>query len=351
MSDYLCVILASLLLIPTILPMLSVDWWWVRIWDFPRLQLAVLYIIAIVLTLVLAGQGWTRLAISGILAMGLFYQLSWIFPYLPFAFIQTQDATITDKDFSIRILTANVLMTNRSSQRFLEIVKKADPDLLIIDEPDVWWAEQLHVLDKAFSYRTKYPLENTYGMIVYSRLPMPRSEVKFLLDREIPSIHSLVRLRSGDLIEVIAVHPRPPLPNVDTDERDAELILVGRQAKASRYASIVAGDMNDVGWSQTTQLFQKVSGLLDPRRGRGLYATYHADYPFLRYPLDHLFHAVEFRLRRMEVLEYFGSDHFPLLVELTYEPERTGEHEVPHMDEQDREQADKKVEQVDKERP
>jgi endonuclease/exonuclease/phosphatase (EEP) superfamily protein YafD len=151
-------------------------------------------------------------------------------------------------------------------------------------------------------------------------------------------------------IEVIAVHPRSPLPNVDADERDAELILVGRQARASRYASIVAGDMNDVGWSQTTQLFQKVSGLLDPRRGRGLYATYHVDYPFLRYPLDHLFHAVEFRLRRMEVLEYFGSDHFPLLVELTYEPERTGEHEVPHMDEQDREQADKKVEQVDKER-
>jgi endonuclease/exonuclease/phosphatase family metal-dependent hydrolase len=79
--------------------------------------------------------------------------------------------------------------------------------------------------------------------------------------------------------------------------------MVGPQAKASCYAPIVAGDMNDVGWSQTTPLFQKVSGLLDPRSGRGLYATFHANYPFLRFPLDHLFHAAEFRLRRMEVLD------------------------------------------------
>jgi hypothetical protein len=34
----------------------------------------------------------------------------------------------------------------------------------------------------------------------------------------------------------------------------------------------------------------------------------------------------EFRLRRMEVLDYFGSDHSPFLVELGYEPERTQKH-------------------------
>jgi endonuclease/exonuclease/phosphatase (EEP) superfamily protein YafD len=350
MSDSLLIIFAGILLLPTILPMLSVEWWWVRMWDFPRVQLAVLYVVVMVLTLALAGRGWARLAVLGTLAMGILYQFSWIFPYLPFASIQTQDATITDKDFSIRILTANVLMTNRSSQKFLEIVGRASPDLLIIDEPDAWWAEQLRVLDESFPYSTKHPLDNTYGMIVYSRLPMLRSEVRFLLDKEIPSIHSLLRLRSGNLIEVIAVHPRPPLPSIDTGERDVELILVGRQAKASRYASIIAGDLNDVGWSQTTQVFQKVSGLLDPRKGRGLYATFHADYPFLRYPLDHLFHAAEFRLRHMEVLEHFGSDHFPLLMELMYEPERQGEQDVPQMDEQDHEQADEKVEQVHKER-
>jgi endonuclease/exonuclease/phosphatase (EEP) superfamily protein YafD len=183
-------------------------------------------------------------------------------------------------------------------------------------------------------------------MIVYSRLPMLMSEVKFLVDADIPSIHSLIRLRSGDAVEVIAVHPRPPLPKSDTAERDAELVLVGRQAKTSPPATIVAGDLNDVGWSQTTHLFQQVSGLLDPRRGRGLYATYHAEYFFLRYPLDHLFHSAEFRLRRLEVLDYIGSDHFPLLVELSYEPERTREHDIPQPDEATHERAQEKLERM-----
>ena len=173
--------------------------------------------------------------------------------------------------------------------------------------------------------------------------------MKFLVDEEIPSIHSHIRLRSGDLVEVIAVHPRPPLPRVDTAERDAELVLIGRQAKASRYATVVAGDLNDVGWSQTTRLFQQVSGLLDPRRGRGLYATYHADYPLLRYPLDHLFHDAAFRLRRLQVLDHFGSDHFPLFVELRYEPERTPEQQEPQLDESAREEAQEKLARVGKE--
>jgi hypothetical protein len=41
----------------------------------------------------------------------------------------------------------------------------------------------------------------------------------------------------------------------------------------------------------------------------------------------------EFRLGRMEVLDYFALDPFPVLVELGYKPERTPEHDVPQPDE------------------
>ena len=348
MSHVIIMLVGLLLLLPTLLPLLSVEWWWVRVWDFPRAQLVGLYLVAIILILLVAGREWTSLATSGLLGIGLLYQLTWIVPYLPLAPLQTQYATITEHAFTLRILIANVLMTNRAADRFIATVNRVQPDVVIITEPNAWWAEKLRPLDEVFPHSTKYPLENTYGMMVYSRLPLAWAEVKFLVDKEIPSIHSHIQLRSGDLVEVIAVHPRPPLPRVDTAERDAELVLVGRQAKVSRYATVVAGDLNDVCWSQTTRLFQQVSGLLDPRRGRGLYATYHADYPLLRYPLDHLFHSTAFRLCRMQVLDHFGSDHFPLLIELSYEPDRIPEQEEPHLDEAASQEAEEKLDRVEK---
>ena len=86
----------------------------------------------------------------------------------------------------------------------------------------------------------------------------------------------------------------------------------------------MAGDFNDVAWSYTTDLFRDLSGLLDPRRGRGLYATFPADYPLLRWPLDHVFHSEALALVEMRRLGDVGSDHFPILVELAAVPERRG---------------------------
>jgi hypothetical protein len=76
------------------------------------------------------------------------------------------------------------------------------------------------------------------------------------------------------------------------------------------------GDLNDVAWSRTTRLFQRISGLLDPRVGRMYVNTFHADYPLLRWSLDHIFHSTDFALVEMKRLPHVGSDHFPVYVAL-----------------------------------
>ena len=76
------------------------------------------------------------------------------------------------------------------------------------------------------------------------------------------------------------------------------------------------GDLNDVAWSRTSRLFQKVAGMGDPRVGRGFYPTFNANYPLLRWPLDHLFVSPHFELMQIDLLPDIGSDHLPIFFRL-----------------------------------
>ncbi|MFO7597796.1 MAG: endonuclease/exonuclease/phosphatase, partial [Desulfocurvibacter africanus] len=73
--------------------------------------------------------------------------------------------------------------------------------------------------------------------------------------------------------------------------------------------------------------------------GRGHFPTYPVALPFLRYPLDHVFHSRSLRLVEFKRLPDIGSDHFPVYAEFSLEPEDRLSQELPKADEQDHEEA------------
>ena len=218
----------------------------------------------------------------------------------------------------IRLLVVSVLMSNRASQGLAASIAATDPDLVLALETDGWWVERLAAMLPEHGQRLLHPLDNTYGLALLSRLELVRPELRFLLKPEIPSLRTGIRLRSGEEVVLIGIHPEPPAPGEAATSlpRDAELVLVGREMAREPRPVMVAGDLNDVAWSHTSRLFRRLSGALDPRIGRGFYNSFHADHWWLRWPLDHVFYSPDFPLHDLRRLPAFGSDHFPILIEL-----------------------------------
>lgn len=328
MAWSLLTLLTGVLALLTLLPLSRQTAWWVRVWDFPRLQLATLLALTLTAALALLDLGQPRSWLPILIGTAcLAYQAWWILPYTRLWKCEVRQASAAEGE-TLRILVSNVLTTNRRADLLLEQVHQHQPDILVTLESDRWWQQQLDSALLDYTHTIKCPLDNLYGMHVYSRLPLRDAEIAWLVEEDVPSIHTGVVLPGGDCMQVHFLHPTPPSPteNDQSTERDVELLLIAKRLEGAKGPVIVTGDLNDVAWSTTTRLFRKISGLLDPRVGRGMFNTFHAGHWFLRWPLDHIFHSSHFTLRTIQRLPNVGSDHFPVLVELHYHPVEQAQH-------------------------
>jgi endonuclease/exonuclease/phosphatase (EEP) superfamily protein YafD len=318
--------------------------WFVRGWDFPRVQIALLAsgAGAVYTWCCTDGTLLDRVFLGAVLACVL-WQVARIYPYTPIAPVRVKPSrhSSTDERRRIALLICNVQMENTAHERLLQLVRETDPDLLLAVETDERWVRGLEPLAADYPHVIRHPQNNWFGMVLFSRLPLLEARVEFLVQDDVPSVFAVLEL-AGERVLLCGLHPRPPEPihNQGSTPRDAELVVVGRWiAKQNGAPAIVAGDLNDVAWSATTQLFLRLSGLLDPRIGRGFYNTYSARNPLIRWPLDHLFHSNHFRLVELRRCGDIGSDHFPVLVELSYEPEAAAEQPESRADAGDQKAA------------
>jgi len=343
------IVFSTLLLCFTLLSVIKHQYWIFRVFDYPRLQKLVLTVACFLLVaLLFKGEAWLFWTLCVLLLANIIYLATQIIPFTPLGKKQVLNTAKDLPDQALCIMITNVFQDNTNSTGCLKEIARHNPDVVLLLETNKRWDKETAELESKYPHHVKVPLENTYGMLLYSRLPLEDAEVKFMVEDDIPSIHTKVVLKSGLKIQLFAVHPTPPVPNENprSTERDKELLLVADLAKASALPVIVIGDLNDVAWSYTTELFLKMSGLIDPRRGRGFYNSFHAHYPFLRFPLDHAFISTDFKLKGMRRLSNFNSDHFPIYINLQYEKKASLQQESMTPDAEDLEIAAEKKEAV-----
>jgi endonuclease/exonuclease/phosphatase (EEP) superfamily protein YafD len=307
-------VFSCLLVISVLLPFVPSDHWTVRVFDYPRIQKFTLVLVCLLSGGLLGVADHRPDAVLQVLLVAAAGHLLWlIWPYTPFGRVMVRRVRPAPDEPTLRMLVCNVLQHNRAYARMAELIAERDPDVVFLLETDAAWQQGIAPAVAHLEHRMEVPLDNTYGLLLYSRIPLQHGEVRYLIDDEVPSITADLML-AGQVVRFHGLHPTPPVPqeNPESTERDAEVLIVGREAGARKGPVVVFGDLNDVAWSHTTRLFMRISGLLDPRRGRGMFSTFHTRLPFLRWPLDHFFVSGHFRLVDMRVERDVGSDHFPI---------------------------------------
>lgn len=313
-------LLAVVIVLATTLPLSVRREWWIRGLDFPRLQIAFLAGLWLLAWWVLGAEGSLWLNLLAVLVLAaLVYQGHWIIPNTEMHWqeVDRYDSLTDGTCPTLKMISSNVLMHNRNSGPLLSLIRQHQPHIVITLESDQWWQDELDTLP-GYPYRIACPLDNLYGMHVYSSLPLQDTRIDYLVEDDKPSMSATVELIPGTTVKLHVVHPAPPAPgeNEESTERDVELLLLAKAINDPSQRLIVAGDLNDVAWSATTRLFRQLSGLLDLRIGRGLFNTFSADHWYARWPLDHVFVSSHFKVVDIQRLRNVGSDHFPLLVEL-----------------------------------
>lgn len=357
---------ALVLCVFTVLPVVPADEWFVRIFDFPRVQFIAAMAATLIALIVACGRDRRappserparprrvfRFGIPAALAVAMGWQAFRIFPYTPVAPLQLPRAESPDPDRTIRLLIFNVRYDNTDTDALFDLVAQTDPDAILLVEPTARWDRQLEPLTDRYPHAVRQAQDNHYGILLFSRFELIDPEIRFLVEAEVPSVRTGVRLPSGDAFTLYGLHPKPPglkrpwdRERADAEQRDAELLTVAKEIRDSDGGPvIVAGDFNDVAWSHTTRLFQRISGLLDPRVGRGLFNTYNTRSALARFPLDHVFVSDHFRLVDKRVLQPAGSDHHPVLITLAYDPADPKPAPKPTPHPGDLEEADQAIE-------
>jgi endonuclease/exonuclease/phosphatase (EEP) superfamily protein YafD len=328
----------------SLIPLIAADYWWIRFFDFPHIHFTLLTFLAIVLYFFTFNYKYMNDYLYITILLGCFtFQLSKFIDYTPVWGKDVLDSSNqVSQNKTLKIYTVNVLQKNSAFAKAIKDIMDQNPDIIVFTETDATWSAQIEgAIGSRYDYKLKQAQDNTYGMLLYSKLELSQEKVLFKVDPEIPSMHTRVKMKDGDEFLLMAIHPTPPAPthNPSSTDRDTEMMKTAIKSFQSEMPVVVIGDFNDVPWSRSTELVKTIGKLLDPRVGRGFYNTFNAKNPIMRWPLDHILITSEFRLKEIGTGDNVGSDHFPYYCTLTYEPKRSSEQEPDEPSKSDWERA------------
>jgi endonuclease/exonuclease/phosphatase (EEP) superfamily protein YafD len=316
----------------TIFGFLGRFWWIFDLACHFRVQYFVLLALSAILFTV--GKKWKPAIIVAIFAL---INLSVIIPY------SSSNKIVEASKFNIRSLSLNLDFRNSSYAKTISLIKKTQPDLLILEELSEKWEKALKNSLSSFPYSTKFTYfapslphwaenifekfttNSTYSqethlqelsVALYSRFPLEDIKVNELDAHTIPYVKAGVTFKEKRLI-LLGVHLYSPVSKDRFDMRNRQLSALAKIVNKLNQPVILVGDFNTTPWSSYFKDFIQKTGLKESRRGFGVYPTWPARFAPLRIPIDHSLTSKEISIKSFSLGQNTGSDHYPIILDFS----------------------------------
>lgn len=226
--------------------------------------------------------------------------------------------SIASPKHSLSIMQANINRQNMFFDKFVDAVKRENPDVVYILEMHNAWKKPMDEMLDNYPYRHTQPQDDCFGIGVYSRVPLIDAKTIYYGTSGAPTI--TCKFGSDNPITLIATHSMPPREARLIDLRNelfGELVKVAEQTKGPL---LIAGDLNCTPWSSAFDVFSRDGKLVDSESGFGPQPSWPSGFsPFPVIPIDHFLTTRDVMTRRRYVCKMLeGSDHYPVFIEIAW---------------------------------
>jgi len=219
------------------------------------------------------------------------------------------------KNASTKIISINLLSSNNDFEEVLKFIESENPEIVVLQEVNQKWYNQLKVLETEFLYQLKNIREDNFGLIVLSKVPFIESEEILLSKSGVPSY--VFKILSGEKkVDIIATHPLPPVGAAYFDSRNEQFENINKYVRSVDGNVVIVGDLNVTSFSSNFSRITEGTKLRDSRLGFGLQPTWSAQIPFISVAIDHVLVSEEISVVDRRVGIDIGSDHFPIIIEI-----------------------------------
>jgi endonuclease/exonuclease/phosphatase (EEP) superfamily protein YafD len=277
--------------------------WPFSLFEHFRVQYAGAGIVIVAVSAAFRMRGWFDAA-----AMATIGHLLWLVPDLC-----TRPHPIPPGGIPLRVLLLNVHTSSSSFADVRKLIDDVRPDVLGLVEVDQRWLDGVAASVAGYQGRLEKPRDDNFGVALYTRMPLTGAVEE--LGGTTPSAVGAIAVGDAPL-EIIVVHPIPPVSGAAFDEQRRVLDAVAERVHSLPRPVVVIGDFNATPWSGPFRRFARATGLCDSRAGFGIQASFPAASALLRIPIDHMLASCSIGIADRRIERDVGSDHLPVVIDI-----------------------------------